>query len=243
MAAQAPVLLTCERLVVGHRPPGLLPPIDLQIRAGEFWAVIGRNGAGKSTWFKTVLGLNRPVSGRVVFAKDDVRLCYVPQRLGLDDLHPMRARDVVAQGTYRKWSFLHPAHWFEPPEVLRALGEVGAAELGDRLFRELSEGQKQRVLLARMLASHGELALLDEPTAAMDVVAEREAFTMLAELNKNYGITIVVVSHYLGVAREFAGRVLFLDRDGASIVVGTPEDVFADARFRERYGAAGEAPR
>jgi zinc transport system ATP-binding protein len=114
--------------------------------------------------------------------------------------------------------------------------EMGVESLHDSPFRKLSEGQKQRVLFARLSASESELALLDEPTSAMDVVAEREAFELLDALRKRRGTAIVVVSHYLGLARDFADRVLMLDRDTPAVVCGTPEEVFSHAAFRERYG-------
>ena len=103
-------------------------------------------------------------------------------------------------------------------------------------FRRLSEGQKQRVLFARLAAARAELALLDEPTSAMDVVAECEAFKLLDGMRKKQRTTIVVVSHYLGVAREYADRVILMDRDTPAVVIGTADEVFSHELFRERYG-------
>lgn len=229
-------VLRCEGLRVGYGGTPLLPPIDVEVRAGEFWAVVGRNGSGKSTWFRTLLGLQPPVGGRIVWPSGDPRISYVPQRTGFDDLYPILARHVVAMGIDRGWSFLRPSLLRESPEVGRALGAVGAGDLADRTFRSLSEGQKQRVLLARLVVSGARLVLLDEPTAAMDVVAEAESLRMLDELRRRYGMATIVVSHYLGVARDFADRVILLDRDEQEVVVGTPREVFEHSAFRSRYG-------
>ncbi len=231
-------LIRCVDLRVGYRE-AILPAIDAVVRAGELWVVIGRNGSGKTTWFKTMLGLNPPIGGRVERPAPGLRFSYVPQRSVYDDLFPLLARDVVAMGTERGGSFVMP-RFGEPPQVRRALSDVGAWDLADRPFRQLSEGQKQRVLLARLAASEPDLALLDEPTAAMDVVAEREAFEYLDHLRRDRGLAVIVVSHFLGVAREFADRAIFLERDTQSVVVGTPDEVLGSRAFRHSFGDAEE---
>jgi zinc transport system ATP-binding protein len=235
MSEPAPVVRT-SALRVGHGGRALLPPIDLEIRPGEFWAVIGRNGSGKTTWMRTLLGLLPPVAGKVERASRDLKLSYLPQRAALDELYPALAREVVAMGLDRGWSFVKPRPRDWKARVLDAMREMGVEDLAESSFRALSEGQKQRVLFARLSTSESELALLEEPTSAMDAVAEREAFELLDALRKRRGTAIVIVSHYLGLARDFADRVLLLDRDTPAVVCGTPEDVFSHAAFRERYG-------
>ncbi len=227
-------LLSCAGLEVGHRGQAILPPFDVQIAPGELWVVIGRNGAGKSTWFRTMLGLLPPVAGRVR-KKPGARLSYVPQRTSLDPLFPLAARDVVRMGVERGRSFLGVA-LRTPPIVDKALRDAEALDLAHLSFRDLSEGQKARVLLARLVASEPDLALLDEPTAAMDVVAERRAFEHLERLRQERNTAIIVVSHYLGLAKEFATNAIFLDRDCGSAVVGTPDEVFEHADFHRSYG-------
>ena len=228
-------LLASRGLEVGYLGQAILPPVEIEIRAGEFWAVIGRNGSGKTTWLKTMLGLLPPVKGSVEQSRSDLNLSYLPQRKAIDELYPLLARDVVRMGLDRSWSFLRP--WFggEPPAVERALDEMGVLDLANEPFRRLSEGQKQRVLFARLSVSSAHLAVLDEPTSAMDQVAEHEAFTLLDGLRKRHGLAIVIVSHYLGMVRRFADRALLLDRDTQTVVSGAPADVFADDRFQARF--------
>jgi zinc transport system ATP-binding protein len=228
-------VIAARGLRIGHAGRAILPPIDLDIRAGEFWAVIGRNGSGKTTWMRTLLGLMPPVEGRVERRSRDL-VSYLPQRAALDELYPALARDVVAMGLDRGWSFLKPRPRDWRKRVNDAMREMGVEDLAESSFRSLSEGQKQRVLFARLSASNFDLALLDEPTSAMDVVAEREAFELLDGLRKRRGTAIVIVSHYLGLARDFADRMVLLDRDTPAVVAGTPEEVFSHAAFRERYG-------
>ncbi len=236
-ATEAP-LVTCERLLVGWRErEAILPPIDLQIRPGRLLAVIGRNGSGKTTWFKTLIGLRRPLGGRVVKARPDLRIAYVPQVAQLDPILPVRARELVLWGRLSGWGFLRPwAARADRDATTRALAEADATEFADRPYAELSEGQKQRILFARMLATDAQLALLDEPTAAMDPVAERDAYRRLARLAHERRLAVVVISHALGVAARFADELLWLDREGQHVLHGTPDEVLADPAFREQYG-------
>lgn len=234
-AARAP-LLDCRAMVVGYGGVGILPAIDLSLRRGELLAVIGRNGSGKSTWLKTLLGLLRPVSGEARFTRADVRLTYLAQRQAFDDLYPLRVRDVVAMALERKGALLFARPRDARERVRQALGLVGASELEARPFRELSEGQKQRVLFARVAVAAPDLAVLDEPTSAMDLVAEREAWQLLERLRHSTKMALIVVSHYVGLAAEHADRLVLLDRDTQAVVVGAPADVFSHAVFRSRYG-------
>jgi zinc transport system ATP-binding protein len=228
--------LRCERLVVGHGGRAILPPCDLEIQRGKLTMVLGRNGAGKSTFFRTVLGLQPPVSGRV-WRTPGLRISYVGQGLNVDRIVPLRARDLVAWGTLGGWSFLGRANGQSRAACQRALTEAGVAELAERNYHDLSEGQKQRVLLARMLAAQPELGFLDEPTAAMDAVAEEQAIAHLAGLAHDRNMGIVVISHVLGLALRFADDVLFLDRDDGVVVNGPPATVFTHPSFRRQFGS------
>jgi zinc transport system ATP-binding protein len=236
MDEQRPELIRCTDLRIGYGATPLLPPIQMTIRRGEFWAVIGRNGSGKTTWMRSMLGLIDPVAGKIERIEPDLKLSYLPQKSRIDELYPLIARDVVGMALDRGWSFLRRLHEHRAERIARALEEMDALEIADQPFRTLSDGQKQRVLFARLAASDAGLALLDEPTSAMDLVAEHEAFQLLDGLRERHGTAIVIVSHYLGLAREFADKILLVDRDLQAVVIGTPEEVFAHTAFRERYG-------
>jgi zinc transport system ATP-binding protein len=237
-------LLICRGLLIGYGGRALLPPIDAQICRGELWAVVGRNGAGKTTFFRTLLGLQRPLGGEILHRVAPLALGYIPQRSQLDPLVPLRGRDVVAMGVERGGSYLRPLlSRRERRQVAEAIDEMGAQELAGLPFGELSEGQKQRVLMARLVAGHPALAVLDEPTAAMDEVAERETLELIQKLQQDHGMAVMIVSHHLPVVGRFADRVIFVDRDAQSVVAGTAAEVFAHPAFRARYGveSSGEA--
>jgi zinc transport system ATP-binding protein len=225
-------VLRCTELVVGWRGQALLPAIDLELRRGELVAVVGRNGAGKSTWLKTLLGLIPPVAGQVRPLVPDLRRTYVPQSAGLDVLWPLRAIDVVRQGRLRGWNFMRPI----PSAADRracdsALAEAEATPLSSRPFRDLSKGEQQRVLFARMLTTRADLALLDEPTAAMDKQAEQGAIRRLARVARERAMAIVVVSHAPEVATDHADRILLLDPNQQRVLWGTRQEVSRDDFF------------
>lgn len=230
-------ILRCEKLVVGWGDTALLPPIDVTICRGSMLAVVGRNGSGKTTWFKTVLGLLPPIRGQVVMASPRPKLAYVPQSLEVDPTLPLSARDVVSWGRMRDRSFLRPFATREDRRAVdRALEEAGVSELAGRSFQDLSMGQRQRVLFARMLASEPDLALLDEPTSAMDVVAERDAIHLLARLARTRRMAVVLVSHAVDIAASHADRILLVDRVAKQVVLGPRDEVLASDAYRRHCG-------
>jgi zinc transport system ATP-binding protein len=230
-------ILRCEGLVVGWQGVALLPPIDVALERGSLLAVVGRNGSGKTTWFRTVLGLVPPIAGRVVLETPRPRLAYVPQSLEVDPALPLRAREVVA------WGRLDGASWWKTlpsradrETAARALEEAGASDLAERRFHDLSKGERQRVLFARMLAREPDLALLDEPTSAMDAVAERDAVHLLERLARRRGTSIVLVSHSVDVAAHHADRILLLDRVAREITLGPRDEVLASEAYLRHSG-------
>jgi zinc transport system ATP-binding protein len=229
-------LLETRALEIGHAGKPLLPPCDLSLGGGEFWAVIGRNGSGKTTWLRTLLGLLAPLGGRVQ-RQPGLKLAYLPQRVIGEEFYPVTASDVVRMGCERGWSFLGSGRG-ERERVHRALELMGVAELAERRFSELSEGQRQRVLFARVAAAEANVALLDEPTSALDLIAEREAFELLRRLQRESNTTIVIVSHYVRLVAEYADHAILLDRESWAVVVGTPTEVFEHGSFRARYGGS-----
>ncbi len=231
------VLVRCERLVVGHRQP-LAPPLDFDVRRGDFVAVLGRNGSGKSTWVKTVLGLLAPLSGRCRRA-EGLRVAYVPQTEALAPHLPVRVRDVVAWGRLFGFELARPAFARIDRYVCQwALEQMGVAELADRSFHELSAGQRQKVALARVLASDADVAFLDEPTAAMDVVSERHAVARIAALAVERKMAVIVVTHAVDLAVRHASGALFFQGEGAEVLRGGPAQVLGERRVRSQLGIA-----
>jgi len=229
-------IVTVQNLGVGYAGRALLPPVRFTLQAGEFWAVVGRNGSGKTTFLRTLLGLLPRVSGEVLWENRE-RIAYIGQRSEWDQSVPARVMDVVLQGVDRGWSFLRPL----PARRLRAqalavLRQVELPDAEDRPFGALSEGQKQRVLVARALMNQPRLLILDEPTSAMDMQSETAIFALLTKLCREQGLGILVVGHHLAVLAAHASHAIVLDADDHLAVAGPLGDVAADTAVQERVG-------
>jgi ABC-type Mn2+/Zn2+ transport system ATPase subunit len=231
------VLLSACHLVVGYEGKALLPRIDaLSIASGQAWCVLGRNGAGKTTLLRTLTGLLPPVSGELV-RDSALRLGYVPQRSDVDALVPWRVHDLVASGADRGWGFFP---WgraqSERAAISRLLDELDLTGLSQHPYRSLSEGQKQRVLLARGLVSAPSLLVLDEPTASMDVENERAVFRHLERI-KSDGTALLFITHDLEHAARLATHAVFVDKDDGVVKADTARTLFRDAHVVQRLGA------
>ncbi|MCA9518358.1 MAG: ATP-binding cassette domain-containing protein [Myxococcales bacterium] len=228
--------LALRGLVVGYKGRGLLPPIEAEVRRGELWALIGRNGSGKSTLLKTLIGLLPPVRGRLAWGRG-VRASYVPQRGDYDDAVPARAIDMVRAGVDRGASFLDPLYPFRRrAAVHRAMRDTGCEALAPAPFAQLSEGQKQRVWLARGLASEPGFILLDEPTSALDAVAERASFDLLNGLRRERGLAVLIATHQMASLPSFATHALLVDRDDQVVLAGPIDEILRSPTYALRYG-------
>ena len=229
-----PTLCHAEALQVGYRGKAILPPLSLTLRRGEIWALIGRNGGGKSTLLRTLLGLQPPVGGRLQRPRCPVS--YVAQRGSFDAAVPARALDIVMSGLDRRWGFLKPRLGQGRGAAMAALKEVGLPQVARQPFAELSEGQKQRVLMARALISRPALLVLDEPTSAMDVEAERSIFELIAHLVRRHDFGVLIASHQLSFVPEFATHVALLDRETGVALTGDTASIMGSPIFQARYG-------
>jgi zinc transport system ATP-binding protein len=228
--------LKIEGLSFSYGGNPVLEGVNLTLDGLEFAAVVGPNGGGKTTLLKLILGLLSPDAGRVrVFGQSPrearARIGYMPQHAQVDLSFPVSVLDVVLMGRLGKsgggWGGYGPR---DRAAAAQALERVGLAGLAGRPFRALSGGQRQRTLIARALAGEPELLLLDEPTANVDVVGEREVFDLLAELNGC--IPILVVSHDLGFVSPYVGQVVCVNRR----VFTHPTSEVTGEVIREIYG-------
>lgn len=207
-------LLEVEELVVGYGSRPVLGPLSFELPSGSFLLIEGPNGAGKSTLLKTLIGLNPALSGQFRWAVEPHALRFVPQTRTLDSLLPATVDDVMATGLQRGrgWRLFRVRE--EGNELCRALELVGMAGKGRRLFRELSEGQKQLVLVARALLGEPRVLLLDEPSASMDPEREARTIDLLERVRDELGIAIVMIAHGSQRAREAADQLMTIDRNG-----------------------------
>lgn len=187
--------------------------INLTVREGEFLGIIGANGAGKSTTLKLMIGLLRPTHGKVsLFGqplshfRDWNKIGYISQKASsFNTQFPATVREVVETGLVGQKGIW----WFKRADnnrkVLEALDLVGMLDYKDRRIGELSGGQQQRVFIARAIVKDPRLLLLDEPVEGVDVEAQAQFYELLEKLNKEHGLTLVMVSHDIGTISKKVG--------------------------------------
>lgn len=237
MTGQAP-LIRAERLVVGWAGRPLLPEVDLEVRPGEIWGVVGRNGNGKSTLIKTLIGVLPPVAGHVQTRFDGkrARLGYVAQRSEWELAVPARVIDIALGGLDTGSSVLWPWRGVGAKrKAMEALEETQAADLSRRRFATLSEGQKQRVWLARALVASPDVLVLDEPTAALDALAERHTFELLGQLVAKRRLGVIIASHHLGFLVSRSTHLVYVDREEKLVLAGPREAVLSAPSIRRRH--------
>jgi ABC-type Mn2+/Zn2+ transport system ATPase subunit len=212
-------LVALEGAAIGYRGRALLSGIDLSVLPGDFLAVVGPNGGGKTTLLRTLLGALPLVSGRLVRPRP-LRVGYVPQREHVDAIWPFRVREVVLMGRVPALGPLRRPGPSDLDAVRSGLAKVGIEELADKWYGELSGGQRQRTLIARALAAAPELLALDEPTNGMDPGAELGTMDLLRELQRGGGPAIVMVSHRIEAVANYARTLAFADKDTKLFKVG-----------------------
>lgn len=226
---------------VGHHT--ILEDLNMEIHRGEFVAILGPNGAGKTTLIRLILGILRPTEGILTVMGYPPhrmpravrkRIGYVPQLLSLDLSVPVTVEEVVRMGRYVHAGWLGRPGKADEEAVQRALVRVGLKGMEKRLLRELSGGQRQRVFLARALATEPELLVLDEPTTSLDPSMTEGLYDLLQDLRKTLDLTVILVSHDVGIVMERADTVACLA--GRLVAHGRPRDVLTRATLECMYG-------
>lgn len=199
----------------------VIEDVSFVLERGEFAAVLGPNGGGKTTLLRLALGLARPGRGRVeLFGEPPERfrswnrVGYVPQSAeGVQSRFPATAEEVVSYGLYRGFNPLAILRTGGRAEVTRAMETVDIAGLRSRRITSLSVGQQQRVLIARALVREPELLVLDEPLAGIDAAGQEQFHTLLRRLNGDLGMAILLVSHDIGAVMREATTVACINRN------------------------------
>ena len=226
----------------GRRVHTLASRLDLRLEPGRLVGLLGRNGIGKSTLLRTLAGLQAPLAGRALADGDDLHALSPVERakrlsLMLTDAPPpsmMTGWELAALGRLPHSDWLGKLSGEDRDAVDRALTQAGAADLADMQLRELSDGQRQKLMLARTLAQETRLILLDEPTAFLDLPHRLEIFALLKRLAQEDGRTILASTHELHLALEHCDA-LWLMSNG-EVSVGAPGELAGDGSIDRAFG-------
>jgi zinc transport system ATP-binding protein len=191
----------------GHSPP-VLRDVDLEVERGEFVAIAGPNGGGKTTLVRLVVGLEQPTSGRVELMVRKVG--YLPQRTQAGIDAPVTVRELVTTGRASRARLIGPLSAADRMSVQEAIDRVGLSPSADRRLTTLSGGQQQRAFIAKALAADPELLVLDEPTTGVDVEAQDAIAALLQRLRSELEMTILYVSHEFGAVERFVERIVLV---------------------------------
>ena len=212
--------LTCQKLCVGYDGKSVLQDLSFQVFAGDYLCIVGENGSGKSTLMKTILGLQMPISGRILTG-DGLRkneIGYLPQQTQVQKDFPASVREIVLSGCQGRCGSRPFYNREEKKMAADAMEKMQIAPLAKRCYRTLSGGQQQRVLLSRALCATRKMLLLDEPVSGLDPKVTAEMYALIQKLNYEDGITVVMISHDLNAALQYASHILHI---GDTVFFGT----------------------
>ncbi len=216
----------------------VLKDVSFPIHSVDFLAIIGPNGSGKTTLIKIILGLLKPQEGEVKIMgkpveefKDWRKIGYIPQKAThIDSLFPVSVKEVVAMGVLSTKMF--PSSSKEEEAFISwALQQVGMEEHKNRRIGSLSAGQQQRVFIARAIAHQPKILFLDEPTTGVDALTQEHFYDMLHRLNRDQGITIVMITHEIGIINRHVTRVACLNQ--SLVYHGSHEDFCRSEEFKK----------
>jgi zinc transport system ATP-binding protein len=226
-----PLAVELDGVSFGYRPgQRVLDGVSLELGEGEFIAVAGPNGGGKTTLMRIVLGLERPTQGTALLFGEPAhrfserrKLGYLAQRSELGGDAPATVREVVSAGRLAAGRLFGPMRKRDRDHVAEAIERVGLTASADSAIRTLSGGMQQRAFIAKALAGEPELLILDEPTTGVDTESQESLAGLLDALHSDLGVTIVYVSHEFGAVEGFVQRLVLVRR--TIVFDGSPDDL------------------
>ncbi len=219
-------------LSLGYEGDILVERLNFEVNSGDYLCIVGENGSGKSTLMRTLLGLQKPISGDIEYGDGLTarQIGYLPQQTIVQKDFPASVWEIVLSGFQGRMG-LRPFYTpVEKAEAKENMNRLGITELKNRCYRELSGGQQQRVLLARALCATKRILLLDEPVSGLDPSAQTQMYRMIRSLNKE-GVTIIMISHDVHASLHFASHILHM---GSTYFFGTTEE-FEESPIGQHY--------
>jgi zinc transport system ATP-binding protein len=204
--------IICRDLSLSYNGKTVSEGVSFTVEAGDYLCIVGDNGSGKTTLMKAILGLKLPDKGEILFDKESrVRagdIGYLPQQTESSKDLPASVYETVLSGFSGKMG-LRPFHTkAEREEARKNMERMGVLHLEKKSFSELSGGQRQRILLARALCAASKILLLDEPVSGLDPNAAADMYSVIQDLNKNLGITVIMITHDIEAVVRYSSKVL-----------------------------------
>ena len=216
-------LIELKNLSLGYENITVLKDINMTIDENDFICIVGPNGAGKSTLVKGILGLIKPKKGKVIYNNLKQNFIgYMPQETKIDSNFPASVFEIVLSGTLNRLGLKSFYSKKEKMIALNNLKVLGIGNLKDNNFCDLSGGQRQKVLLARSLCATSKLLILDEPSNNLDSKSKDELYKTIIDLNKNHGITVIMITHDLDHDNLIGNKILSLRED--DVFFGTTDE-------------------
>ena len=225
-------LISCKNVYLSYENNSVVEDLTFAVEAGDYLCIVGENGSGKSTLIKAILGLKETTSGHLHYSDSitSKQVGYLPQQTTAQKDFPASVFEVVLSGCIanKKKSFF----FSKEDKALAAsnMKKLDILNLKNKCYRELSGGQQQRVLLARALCATKKILLLDEPVTGLDPVVTSEFYSIIDKINKEYGITVIMVSHDLYSSINNASHILHLRKNNSFF--GTVEDYIESDIFK-----------
>lgn len=235
-------ILSVENLIVGYEKKEVVKGINFEINRGDVLCLLGSNGSGKTTILRTLAGLLKPIDG-AVFLKNE-NLHRMPENRVAKELAVVLTErvslglltvfEVVSMGRYAHTGFFGKLKNKDVKIVEKALKTINAMDLVNRYVHQLSDGEKQKVFLARALVQEPELIIMDEPTSFLDIRHKVEFVSILKELSKEKNITIIISLHEIALAVRCSDN-LMLVKDGHILDYGSPQGILTTEKIKELY--------
>lgn len=227
--------IKCTDLSLGYGSQEILSGLSFEVSAGDYLCIVGSNGSGKTTLMKTVLGLQKPLAGAIEFSDglSSRNIGYLPQQTDVQRDFPASVKEIVISGCLGRAGFRPFYSQKDKALAEKAMERMAITDLQNRCYRELSGGQQQRVLLARALCATEKILLLDEPVAGLDPKVTADMYALIDSLNKNDGVTIIMISHDIDKAVKYASHILHIGTDN---FFGTREDYLVFKENRDKEG-------
>jgi zinc transport system ATP-binding protein len=205
-------LIRLEKIKLGYSNSKIIDGLSCEINEGDFICVVGPNGSGKTTLIRGILGLIPLAAGKIQFNTERNKIGYMPQETTVDANFPASVFEIVLSGSLNSGRIFYSKE--DKARALRTLELLGIKKLEKQCFAELSGGQRQKVLLARALMATEKILILDEPSNNLDQKSKKELYQITQKLNKERGITIIMVTHDLDHGNLIGNKILSLhDKD------------------------------